>query len=161
MRQAQEDVSIARGQLRAAQLVALSDAAAVDGWWWAEPPGHPNRKKHGPLTRDELTKLYMISQSFTQPLNKALDAVMDEDTLVWAPSMTQWKPYADVFMDQPSLLARVTSRAREELRGFCERLIPTLRSEHTVVNMLAPPDDDEALTQPQARDECDRIAGRV
>ena len=38
---------------------------------------------------------------------------------------------------------------KEELKAFCTRLCETARNEHTVVNMLAPPDDDEALTPAQ------------
>jgi len=33
--------------------------------------------------------------------------------------------------------------------AFCNRLVRTLRAEHTVINLFSPPDDEEALTQVQ------------
>lgn len=63
--------------------------------------------------------------------------------------MDVWLPFGQVFVVQPPYYKRATKRVIEEVKGFGERFIPTLRSEHTVVNLLAPPDDDEAMTQPQ------------
>ena len=107
-----------------------------DGWFWGDKKGTVDRKKHGPMTRVELK-------------NQAADGAVDDETFVWAPTMESWLPYGEVFAPQPPLLKRVATKGIVEMQGFFERLVPTMRSEHTVVNLLAPPDDDEALTQPQ------------
>ena len=57
-----------------------------------------------------------------------------------------------VLPPNPTALDRVkymTRRSMVELKGFGERLGPTLRSEHTFINLVAPPDDEEALQQSQ------------
>ena len=57
-----------------------------------------------------------------------------------------------VLPPNPTLLDRTKYMARRsmvELKGFGERLGPTLRSEHTFVNLVAPPDDEESLQQAQ------------
>jgi hypothetical protein len=108
----------------------------VDGWFWGDKPGTRPRLQHGPLTRDALLAAHA-------------DGTIDDETLIWAATMEAWTAMGEVYavMDPP--FRRMYKKFSKEAHGFFERFVPTLRSEHTVVNLLAPPDDDEALTQPQ------------
>ena len=51
--------------------------------------------------------------------------------------------------DVTKAASKNSKRAGSNFCSFCKRLIDTARNEHTVINLLAPPDDEEALTPPQ------------
>ena len=94
------------------------------------------------------------------PSPPALDAMDDDDTFELSTSAARRRhtTAAQLQAIRGRSMRKIAStlesveppyvrRARKTFTAFGSRLAETFRSEHTVVNLLFPPDDEDALTQ--------------